>query len=316
MAITPDGAKLYVANYTSDTVTPISTATDTAGTTIPVADPAAIAVSPNGTMAYATNYAAGTVTPITVATGATGTPITGAGTQPYQLAFTPNGASGYVAGAWTPGTLTPFNLGTGIAGSAITVGNQASGVAITPDQAPVASFTATPGLAGSPTTFNASASTVTYGTIARYVWEFGDGATAVTTAPTVAHTYAAAGVYTSRVTETSSGGTSTTRVFTGKTVSRNGGPGASGDAHRRREQAVRASPPPDDEDPGPDGLPVEAGGDREEADHDDAPRPRPRPASLREAHRPVQGHADAVHEASARECEAARAGGGASASAS
>ncbi|MDQ1521007.1 MAG: hypothetical protein QOI55_2080, partial [Actinomycetota bacterium] len=43
---------------------------------------------------------------------------------------------------------------------------------------------------------------------------------------TTAHTYASSGSFTARVTETSSAGTSTTRVFTGQTMSRNGGPTA------------------------------------------------------------------------------------------
>jgi LPXTG-motif cell wall-anchored protein len=40
------------------------------------------------------------------------------------------------------------------------------------------------------------------------------------------HTYSTAGTYVVGLTETSSGGTSTTRVFTGQTVLRNGGPQA------------------------------------------------------------------------------------------
>ncbi len=43
---------------------------------------------------------------------------------------------------------------------------------------------------------------------------------------TTTHTYASTGGFTARVTETSSAGTSTTRVFTGQTMSRNGGPSA------------------------------------------------------------------------------------------
>jgi PKD repeat protein len=98
--------------------------------------------------------------------------------------------------------------------------------AITPDQAPVASFTATAGAAGAATSFDASASKVAYGTISSYAWSFGDGSTATTSTPTVTHTYAARGSYTATLTETDSAGTSTTQVFTGQTMSRNGGPSA------------------------------------------------------------------------------------------
>ena len=81
-------------------------------------------------------------------------------------------------------------------------------IAITPDQAPVASFSAVAGFAGSASTFDAGASTVLYGSIARYVWSFGDGATAVTSSPVVSHVYASPETYTVTLTETDSAGTS------------------------------------------------------------------------------------------------------------
>jgi hypothetical protein len=99
-------------------------------------------------------------------------------------------------------------------------------VAITPDQAPTASFTATAAAAGSPSTFDASASSVASGSITSYRWSFGDGDGEVTVTPTATHTYTAVGNYTVTLTETDSAGTSTTQVFTGQTVSRNGGAGA------------------------------------------------------------------------------------------
>ena len=85
----------------------------------------------------------------------------------------------------------------------------------------------TPAPAGEATEFDASASTVAHGTIASYEWDFGDGSpTEHTTDPMTSHVYADAGSYTATVTETSSAGTSTTQVFTGHTMSRNGGPSA------------------------------------------------------------------------------------------
>ena len=81
-------------------------------------------------------------------------------------------------------------------------------IAVTPDQAPVASFSAVAGFAGTPSVFDASASTVRYGSITRYAWSFGDGGTAVTSAPLVTHVYAAPGIDTVTLTETDSAGTS------------------------------------------------------------------------------------------------------------
>ena len=57
-------------------MTPIATATNTAGTPIPVGnDPDAIAITPDGKTAYVLSYDAGTVTPIATATNTAGTPI-------------------------------------------------------------------------------------------------------------------------------------------------------------------------------------------------------------------------------------------------
>ena len=76
------------------------------------------------------------------------------------------------------------------------------------------------------TAFDASESPVKYGKITKYAWNFGDGSTLTTKTPTTTHKYANAGIYIATVTETDSAGTSTKIVFTGQTVSRNGGPSA------------------------------------------------------------------------------------------
>ncbi len=65
--------------------------------------------------------------------------------------------------------------------------------------------------AGRPTRFDVSASTVAFGSIASYFWDFGDGSTAETTSPTTTHACTASGYYAASVSETSSAGTSTTR---------------------------------------------------------------------------------------------------------
>ena len=63
----------YVANAGSGTVTPIATATNTAGRPITTGnDPLAIAITPDGKTAYVANAASGTVTPITTATNTAG----------------------------------------------------------------------------------------------------------------------------------------------------------------------------------------------------------------------------------------------------
>ena len=66
IAITPNGQTAYVANDGSNTVTPITISTNTAGSAITVgSDPWGIAITPNGQTAYVANDNSNTVTPIT-----------------------------------------------------------------------------------------------------------------------------------------------------------------------------------------------------------------------------------------------------------
>jgi YVTN family beta-propeller protein len=222
MAISPNGATLYVTTY-ANTVIPIDTATNTAGTPLDVAGTyGGVAVTPDGSTVFVVG--SNTVTPIDAATDTVGAPIAvGNGSQ--GIAIAPDDATAYVPNS-LENTVTPIDTATDTAGTPITVGAEPTAIAITPDQAPVAGLTATPGAAGTPTSFDASTSTVAYGTITDYAWNFGDGQTADTSSATVDHTYAVRGSYTASVTETDSAGTSTTRVFTGQTVSDNGGPSA------------------------------------------------------------------------------------------
>ncbi|MCW2538411.1 MAG: hypothetical protein JWN95_136, partial [Frankiales bacterium] len=98
------------------------------------------------------------------------------------------------------------------------------GIAMVPDQAPVASLAAVSSVAaGASASFDASASTGTSTAIANYHWDFGDGNTSDTgTTATTTHSYTYAASYTATVTATDTVGTSTTQVFTGQTVLRNG----------------------------------------------------------------------------------------------
>ena len=225
IAITPDGSTAYVANSFSNTVTPINIATNIAGTPIAVGSrPDAIAITPNGATAYVVNGLDATVTPIATATNTTGTPI-GVSPSSEKIAITPDGSTAYVTSSFAD-TVTPIATATDTAGTPITVGTAPVGIAITPDQAPVARLSVTPAPATMPTSFDATASTAPGAPIASYFWHFGDGNTATTITATTTHTYALPGTYTATVTETDTDGTSTTQVFTGQTVTDNGGPGA------------------------------------------------------------------------------------------
>ena len=149
IAITPDGTRAYVTNYTSNTVTPIDLATGRARCQIHLASnagPAGIAITPDGTTAYVTDAGApgtlgDTITPIDLATDKTEAPIT-VGSGPQGIAITPNGQRAYVAdaGAVVSGqtgtygsTVTPVDLKSKTALSPIKVGNAPIAVTITPD---------------------------------------------------------------------------------------------------------------------------------------------------------------------------------------
>jgi YVTN family beta-propeller protein len=229
-AMSPDGKFLYVANACCQ-VFVISTATDKVVRTItvngPRSAPAGLSASPDGTKLYVLTSALfaprSSILVIGTATGK----VSGHISLPHYagdfpgLFFTPDGKFGYV-------TLNDHSVGViDMSKQAIVRTVPVSGIprepAVTPDQAPVAKMAVTPAPAGKRARFDASASTVRYGTIARYTWNFGDGATAVTATPVITHVYPSPGTYVVKLTETSSGGTSTVKVFTGETMSRNGG---------------------------------------------------------------------------------------------
>jgi YVTN family beta-propeller protein len=228
----------YVTDYSQNSVTPIDLASNTAGTPIPVGpSPISVAITPDGKTAYVTTLGSDGVTPIDIATNTTGTPIQISNT-PFRVAITPDGRTAYVANAGS-GSVTPIDLATNTAGTPITLGGSATGIAIVPDQAPTAAFTASSTSVGQATTFDASSSSDTDGTVGQYQWSFGDGKAALTGSRTITHSYAAAGAYTATLTVTDNEGCSTRTIFTGQTMSCNGSPTA-----QVRHQVVVAAPAP------------------------------------------------------------------------
>ena len=113
-------------------MTPISTATNSAGPPIPVGiNPYRIAITPDGKTAYVVDYAhQGMVTPISTATNTAGPPIP-VGNYPYAIAITPDGKTAYVPNL-TSDTVTPIATATSTAGQPIPVGINPSAIAITP----------------------------------------------------------------------------------------------------------------------------------------------------------------------------------------
>ncbi|MGB3443328.1 MAG: PKD domain-containing protein [Actinophytocola sp.] len=224
--ITPDGATAYVVAETDGAVYPIDTGDNTRGPRIPISGrPFSIDIAPDGRTTYVATSIPGdpvthAVIPINTADNTVGDPIQ-IDNPPGGMAITPDGTTLYVGAV---DAVFSIDLATSTVSRISIAGSGPEfGIAITPDQAPEAALVVTP--PNSPAYFT-SPSTVRYGTVASYQWDFGDGTTATTSTPGTSHEYANPGTYTATVTLTSSGGTSTTQVFTGQTLYRNGGPQA------------------------------------------------------------------------------------------
>jgi hypothetical protein len=175
------------------------------------------------------------------------TPTVATGNAPFGIAVSSDGESVYVANQNTngPGGVSQYTVGpsgalTPMATPTLAAGNTPAGIAVLPDQGPVAAFSATAEQAGTPTPFNASASSDPDGTVALHTWSFGDGATQTTMPPLVTHVYANGGTFTAKLTVTDDAGCTTALVFTGQTASCNGGP----QAQATQQLTIAAAPPP------------------------------------------------------------------------
>lgn len=232
IAITPDGTFAYVTNRNSMNVSVINLTTQTVAVTIAVGIfPDAVVISPDGTTAYVVNNNSGNVSVISTASN-TVTASATVGTNPCAIALIPGGSKALVLDNTESEVSVIHTADNSV--STIAIDNFPEALAITPDQAPLANFTAT--TSGSTVTFDASASASPVGTIANYFWDFGDGATLNTSSPITTHTYAASGTYTVTLTVTNAAGTSTTQIFNpassndisfnGVSLTNNGGPSA------------------------------------------------------------------------------------------
>ncbi len=208
--------------------------------------------SPSNCDAYITDFGSGEIQEMdNVDSGANPTvnpsqTITSGLSAPDYFAFTPDSKFMYVTDYGNAG-IDVVNTSTNTVQKVLTAGGTMSEpwvIAMTPDQAPTASFLAYPAPQGVSSYFNASSSSSPVGSIASYTWNFGDGCTETVTSATVAFAYpstsggtcsagssgtvstAGTGPFTVSLTVTNTGGTSTVQTFTGHTMSNNGGPSA------------------------------------------------------------------------------------------
>jgi YVTN family beta-propeller protein len=220
---TPAGAA-YVIDELGKEVSAINTATGKV-TGIPLppksGEPRGIAISPDGTEAYVVDPGAGLVSVIDTGTNKATGEIEVAG-EPQEVAFAANGKTVYVTEAKTPQVQT-INVETGkVSGSPIALpGVFPTGIALTPDQSPIAAFTSPSATVGIPAPFDGSASTDADGSIASYSWTFEDGRDA--TGVTALHTFLTAGLFNAKLTVVDDEGCGEAMVFTGRTAYCSGG---------------------------------------------------------------------------------------------
>ncbi len=242
VAVTPGGRIVYVTNSSENQVSAIDASTGKLTGTISdpkstLAGPIGVATNPNSGSAYVANFdstSPGELSVLDTATGAVSGTVQGLDAHPFGVTYSPDGKTAYVSESNQPdgGTVRAVNTqSNSVSGPSIPVDADPLGLAVTPDQAPNAALAVTTAPAGQSTKLDTSGSTVAYGSIVSYAWNFGDGTTCTypqtpTCGSVAYHTYAKPGNYTASVTETDSAGTSTTRVFTGQMVLRNGGPSA------------------------------------------------------------------------------------------
>jgi 6-phosphogluconolactonase (cycloisomerase 2 family) len=247
----PDAKFLYVlgqgnGDLSSFAVDASTGALSPAGTSVTLADtPNAIAASPNGRW-VATAAQDDTVTifaaSVTGQLTQVGSPVPIGGDNPNDIAFSPDSRFVYTSnldsgdvsglaidqsGAATPVAGSPFNF----------PGGPAFSLAVSPDQAPTASFGSA--ISASTASFDASASSDSDGTVETYNWDFGDGVTATTSTPTANHTYAASGTYVTTLTVADNENCSTDKIGTGQTISCNG----SSAAQTNSTVMISATPP-------------------------------------------------------------------------
>ena len=125
----------------SNSVSPVDTGTNTAGTAVSVgALPLGVAITPDARTAYVVNVGsslnAGSLTPVDLTTTppTAGTPISLSGHVPNFIAISPNGGLAYVSDPEN-GDVVPVNLTTNppTVETSISVGGDPEGIAFTPD---------------------------------------------------------------------------------------------------------------------------------------------------------------------------------------
>jgi YVTN family beta-propeller protein len=218
------GGTAYVVDEIGKEVSAINTAT-MGVTKIPLSpksgEPQGIAISPDGTEAFVVGPKIGPISVIDTGTNKVTSEVKIEG-EPQEVAFAANGKTAYVTES-EPQQVQTINVETDkVAGSPIALpGEFPTGIALTPDQSPVAAFTPPSATVGIPAPFDGSASTDADGSIASYSWTFEDGRDA--TGVTAVHTFLTPSTFNAKLTVVDDEGCGEAMVFTGRTAYCSGG---------------------------------------------------------------------------------------------
>jgi YVTN family beta-propeller protein len=225
IAIGPRGGRAFVTNAGASSVSafnPINLSLLGA----PIASgssPAGIAIDPGGAVAYAASPTDGTLTAIdTSLDSVLGAPL-GGFPGATGIAFEPRGLTAYVTDG-SGASATILDATRNAPAGAISLGGAPTGVAVVPNQGPRAELFISPTRrrAKKRLTFHASGSTDPDGSIATYLWDFGDGRHAEGPAPTRVFRYRRPGTYQVSLLVKDDEGCSTEFIFTGQTAHCNG----------------------------------------------------------------------------------------------
>ncbi len=185
-----------------------------------------------------------------------------------DIAVTPNGQRIYYSDLMeNVDVVPPEEFGTGRVSVLSNGGGLVDGVrlpeglsgliAITPNQGPQADLIHEVGDGGE-VRFDASGSSDSDGSIAQYVWDFGDGTERTTDTPEMSNRYANLGAYTASVRAIDNEGGSTEFIHTGRTAMHNGSDAARASVSFKIE--ADEQPPGSDPDPGPGNPPTGGSG--------------------------------------------------------
>jgi YVTN family beta-propeller protein len=229
LAIGPRGGRGFAANGESASVTAFNPASrNVVGAPIGIGgDPFGIAIEPSGGTAYAAIPGGGAITPLSASLGVPLSGPIGGFPGAAGVAIAPNGQQGYVTDG-SGSSVTVLDATRNAPVGLIGVGSKPTGVAVVPDQGPVARLFVSPTLRRlkQRLTFHAAGSTDADGQIADYTFDFGDGGRVHGSKAMRVHRYRRTGQYLATLAVTDNEGCSTEQVYTGQTASCNGSPAA------------------------------------------------------------------------------------------